>query len=87
MAQIVHSSLAPDEEVTYSFQNTIFSLKGAGSFQTDEADVITNAHAHPWLEVRPDAPAEDPAPVADAPIAEASPVATPFNVVSAKDKD
>jgi hypothetical protein len=66
MAKIVHSDLAPDELVHYSFGGAEFDLGGSAkkSFESDDREVISNAQAHPWLTVvvtpvKPDAPAED----------------------------
>lgn len=61
MATIVPSQEAPSEAVTYSLANETFELDAGGSFETDNRAVISNANAHPWLEVE-----EDPALVTDA---------------------
>lgn len=51
MATISHSDLAPAEEVHYSVAGAEFDLTAEGTYETDNAEVIANARAHPWLEV------------------------------------
>lgn len=55
MASIVHSELAPEGAVHYSLANEEFDLgDGSDSFETDDRAVISNANAHPWLDVEVD---------------------------------
>ena len=59
MAKIVHSDAAPSEAVHYSLANVEFELGGRKkSYSTDDAGVLSNAEAHPWLRVERDAPAD-----------------------------
>src|SRR4051812_9615905 len=65
MAKIVPSDLAPDEAVHYSLGAVEFDLGGksdAKAYETHDRSVLSNAEAHPWLEVEYDAvEAIDPA--------------------------
>jgi hypothetical protein len=54
MAKIVHSDDAPTEAVHYSLAGVEFDLGGksdAAAYETDDAEVISNAAVHPWLAV------------------------------------
>lgn len=52
MAKIVHSEAAPSEAVHYTFVGVEFDLGGRKkSYETDDAAVLSNAEAHPWLTV------------------------------------
>ena len=51
MATIVPSKQHPDEEVLHQLAQDSFKLSAGGSYETDDRAVITNAVAHPWLEV------------------------------------
>jgi hypothetical protein len=51
MAAIVPSDLAPEEQVHYSFAGAEFDLAPGGSFETADRTILTNAEAHPWLDV------------------------------------
>jgi hypothetical protein len=55
MAKITHSELAPAEKVVYTLANEQFELTAKGTHETDDPIVISNAIAHPWLEVEHDA--------------------------------
>ena len=73
MAEITLSGDAPNEKITFSLGSAEpFTLSGSGSYSTDDAEQVSAASAHPWLSVdgavsEPEAPAEDDAPVEDAP--------------------
>ena len=51
MATIVPSKQHPDEEVLHQLAQDSFKLDSGGSYETDDRAVISNAIAHPWLEV------------------------------------
>ena len=51
MATIVPSKLHPDEEVLHQLAQDSFKLGASGSYETEDRAVISNAVAHPWLEV------------------------------------
>lgn len=52
MPTISHSELAPDEPVRYLLGQAEFQLDGrTKNYETDDADVVLNAEAHPWLTV------------------------------------
>lgn len=64
MAKITHSELAPAEKIVYTLANEQFELTAKGTYDTDDAIVLGNAEAHPWLsveypEVAPDEVADD----------------------------
>lgn len=55
MAKISHSEAAPSEAVHYSFAAAEFDLGGKSKvFETDDASIISEAMAHPWLSVEVD---------------------------------
>jgi hypothetical protein len=53
MPTIKSSDLAPSGAVHYTLANAEFDLGGSGkkTFETEDADTIANALAHPWLVV------------------------------------
>ncbi len=51
MAKITQGELAPAEKVVYTLANEQFELTAKGSYETDDPIVISNAIAHPWLDV------------------------------------
>jgi hypothetical protein len=52
MAKIVHSDAAPSESVHYVFAGVEFDLGGRKKvYETDDAEALANAEAHPWLTV------------------------------------
>ena len=51
MATIVPSKLHPDEEVLHQLAQDSFKLDAGGSYETEDRGVISNAVAHPWLDV------------------------------------
>lgn len=54
MAKIVQSDTAPSESVRYSLAGVDFELEGEGSFESNDPAVLSNAEAHPWLDVERD---------------------------------
>jgi hypothetical protein len=63
MAQITTSDAAPSGELHFVFTQGEFDLKNkTDSYSTDDTDLISEANAHPWLEVdaAPAAPAPKP---------------------------
>lgn len=54
MAKIVHSEAAPAESVHYNLAGVEFDLSGTKSYETLDPAVISNALAHPWLDVKYD---------------------------------
>lgn len=56
MAKIVLSDTAPSEAVHFVFGGAEFDLGGSKkkTYETDDADVLSNAEAHPWLTVQRD---------------------------------
>lgn len=56
MAKIVQSDAAPSESVRYSLAGVSFEIGGKSKeFETTDPDVLGNAEAHPWLDVKRDA--------------------------------
>jgi len=55
MAKITASELHPAETVIHTLANEQFKLTAKGTYETDDALVISNAEAHPWLAVEYDA--------------------------------
>lgn len=53
MATITLSDKAPTGEgpASFSFPEGDFTLEGKGSYETDNPGLISNANAHPWLDV------------------------------------
>lgn len=57
MAKITLSDLAPSEAVHFSFAEGDFTLGGksdAKSYESDDRALLSNAEAHPWLQVEYD---------------------------------
>lgn len=55
MAKIVLSESAPSEAVHFVFGTAEFDLGGRKkSYETNDADLLSNAAAHPWLSVERD---------------------------------
>jgi DsbC/DsbD-like thiol-disulfide interchange protein len=51
MATIITNEHAPKEEATYILPTATFDLAQGGSYETDDRRVLSDAEAHPWLEV------------------------------------
>lgn len=52
MPRIVPSEAHPDEQVRHALGSAEpFELGPGGSYETDDREVVSNASAHPWLDV------------------------------------
>lgn len=51
MATIRPNDHAPSDEVTYTLPGATFELAPGGSYESDDRVVLSDAEAHPWLEV------------------------------------
>jgi hypothetical protein len=57
---VTFSPEAPaDETVRFAFGNVEFTLEPGKPYETDDADELRGAQAHPWLEVHMDEVAQD----------------------------
>lgn len=52
MAQIVPTKEAPNDAVVYQLPAAEFALGQGDSFETEDRAVLSDASAHPWLEVK-----------------------------------